>query len=81
MRRGIIFSLGLTLSCATLLRAATTDDAQRLWSTHLHPLFAENCFKCHGNIETKSGLSLMTPADVLKGGENGPAIVPGRTFL
>jgi hypothetical protein len=65
------------LFCA-LARGADGDDAQRLWSAHIHPLLAENCFKCHGNIETKGGLSVMTPADVLKGGDNGPVVVPGK---
>ena len=52
--------------------------ASRLWSAHIQPLFAENCFKCHGNIEMKSGLILMSQADVLKGGDSGtpgPALV------
>src|SRR5436190_23580866 len=77
MRRGAIHILILCGS-VTGARAATSDDAGRLWSAHIQPLLADNCFKCHGNIETKSGLSLMTPAEVLKGGENGPAIVPGK---
>ena len=78
MRRELFFSLVMAFWSAAPLRAASTDDAQRLWSSHIHPLFADNCFKCHGNIETKSGLSVMTPAEVLKGGENGPAVVPGK---
>lgn len=67
----------LLMGCL-VARAAGPDDAQRLWSTHVLPLLADNCFKCHGNIEMKSGLSVMTPAEVLKGGENGPAVVPGK---
>jgi mono/diheme cytochrome c family protein len=69
----------LFLSAASLDGQSAGDPAaSRLWSAHIQPLFAENCFKCHGNIETKSGLSLMSPADLLKGGDNGPAVVPGR---
>lgn len=60
------------------MHGANSDDAQRLWSAHVLPLLAENCFKCHGNIETKSGLSVMTPAEILKGGDGGPAVVPGK---
>jgi hypothetical protein len=78
MRHGTICSLWLAVLCAGSLRAASADDANRLWSTHIQPLLAENCFKCHGNIETKSGLSVMSPAEVLKGGNSGPAIVPGK---
>ena len=78
MRRGLHFGFWLALGLACGASAANSGDAERLWSTHIQPLFAENCFKCHGNIETKSGLSVMTPAEVLKGGENGPAVVPGK---
>jgi hypothetical protein len=78
MRRGIILNWVLLAGLAVSAHAATLDDAQRLWSAHVLPVLAENCFKCHGNIETKSGLSVMTPAEVLKGGDNGPSVVPGQ---
>ena len=76
-RGTLLLILLLAMSCA-LHGATSSDDAGRLWSTHIQPLLADNCFKCHGNIETKSGLSLMTPAEVLKGGDDGPAVVPGQ---
>ena len=78
MRRGIILKWALLAGLATSTHAAAPDDAQRLWSAHVLPVLAENCFKCHGNIETKSGLSVMTPAEILKGGDGGPAVVPGK---
>jgi hypothetical protein len=78
MRRGIILNWLAMAGLAMHAHAATSDDAQRLWSAHVLPVLAENCFKCHGNIETKSGLSVMTPAEVLKGGDNGPSVVPGK---
>lgn len=78
MRRGIILNWLAMAGLAMHTHAATSDDAQRLWSAHVLPVLAENCFKCHGNIETKSGLSVMTPAEVLKGGDNGPSVVPGK---
>ena len=78
IRPGISFSLLIAVWGGLSVRAAISEDANRLWSAHIQPLFADNCFKCHGNIETKSGLSLMSPAEVLKGGENGAAVVPGK---
>ena len=78
MRRGIILNSLLLAGLVVSAHAAAPDDAQRLWSAHVLPVLAENCFKCHGNIETKSGLSVMTPAEVLKGGDNGPSVVPGQ---
>ncbi len=37
-----------------------------------------NCVKCHGVLEQKGGLELDTPAMVMKGGENGAVVVPGK---
>jgi hypothetical protein len=54
------------------------DDADRLWSSKVRPLFDLHCVKCHGPIEQKSGLELDTPDAVLKGGDEGHVIVPGQ---
>lgn len=69
------------LTCASLialLTCASTDDADRLWTGHIRPLFADHCFKCHGNIEAKGGLTLMSPAEIFKGGADGPVVKPGN---
>src|SRR5678815_5621890 len=43
------------------------------------PLLAEHCYKCHGAQQQKSELRLDTTALALKGGENGPALKPGKS--
>lgn len=78
MHRGFFHAVWLVFLGLVVTGAAAPDDANRLWTTHIFPLLAENCFKCHGNIEMKSGLSVMSPAEVLKGGDSGPAAVPGK---
>lgn len=52
--------------------------AGELWTAKVQPLLDLHCVKCHGPLERKSGLELDTPEAVLKGGDEGPAIVPGR---
>src|SRR5215218_1128765 len=42
------------------------------------PLLSANCLACHNRTKAKADLVLETPADMLKGGENGPAVVPKR---
>jgi WD40 repeat protein len=42
------------------------------------PVLQANCLPCHNKTTTKGDLLLETPADMLKGGETGPAIVPGK---
>ena len=41
-------------------------------------MLAARCFECHGEKKQKSGLRLDHLADILHGGETGPALVRGR---
>ena len=60
------------------LSAAASDGA--LFEKTIRPILAENCFKCHSHAENKfkGGLALDSANALLKGGETGPAIVPGQ---
>ena len=42
------------------------------------PLLKETCHRCHGAKKQNSGLRLDSRDAVLKGGQNGPAIVVGK---
>lgn len=42
------------------------------------PALTQSCLACHGKAKPKAGLVLETPADIRKGGDNGPAIVAGK---
>lgn len=54
------------------------DEAQALWIAHVEPILNRNCYKCHGGVQQKGGLDLRLPQSILKGGDDGSAIVPGR---
>jgi mono/diheme cytochrome c family protein len=44
----------------------------------VQPIFDQKCVQCHGGSDgTKGGLSLKSYADLMNGGQNGPAIAPG----
>lgn len=45
------------------------------YSRDIKPIFKAHCFSCHGALKQESGLRLDTAQLMLKGGENGPAIV------
>jgi len=47
------------------------------------PLFETKCLACHGEALRQNGLDLRTRDSLLKGGESGPAVIPGsaRTSL
>ena len=44
----------------------------------IHPILKANCIACHNKTTTKGDLNMETPALMLKGGENGEGIVPGK---
>ncbi len=59
-----------------------TPDAASIefFTTKVKPLLETRCFECHGPEakKLKGGLSLASRADVLRGGDSGAAIVPGK---
>jgi len=44
----------------------------------VQPVFLARCGKCHGERKQRGGLNLATQALALKGGESGPALLPGQ---
>jgi WD40 repeat protein len=48
------------------------------FGTEIVPLFQKSCLACHNAKDAKGDLVLETPATILKGGESGPAVVPGK---
>src|ERR1051325_8832950 len=46
--------------------------------TRVWPLLDRACVKCHGAEKQKGGLRLDSREAALKGGDTGPAIVPGH---
>src|SRR5262249_18514697 len=43
----------------------------------IQPIFAANCYSCHGPAKQKSDLRLDRKALALRGGAEGPVLVPG----
>src|SRR5436305_7392553 len=64
----------------TLLPAlpAAEPDAAAFFEGKVRPVLAEHCFKCHGEQKQKGGLRLDSRAAILQGGDQGPALVPGK---
>lgn len=44
----------------------------------VYPFLKSNCISCHNKTTTKADLNMETPELMIKGGEAGPAIVPGK---
>jgi hypothetical protein len=45
----------------------------------IKPLFEASCIQCHAKGKDKGGLSLETRQSLLKGGDSGPAAMPGKS--
>ncbi len=61
------------------VQAAAPDEAAKpeFYMTKVQPIFQANCYKCHGGMNHRGGLSIQTRAGMLKGGHEGPVLVPG----
>ncbi len=51
---------------------------EQFFEQSVRPLLVENCYSCHGEKKQKGGLRLDSLEGILKGGESGPAVVPGK---
>ncbi len=77
------FLAGLTFILLFFARSISAAEPIKadldFFETKIRPIFVENCYKCHSHSSEKvrGGLMLDTRDGLLKGGETGPAIVPG----
>src|SRR5438128_3707776 len=55
--------------------AALADD---FFEREIRPLLVDKCQSCHGDKKVRGGLKLTAREAVLKGGDSGPALVPGK---
>ena len=72
MRHLVIFFSTSVLSCTSALVAADPT-----W-VEVKAVLDARCTDCHGETKQKSGLRLDSPEWLLKGGHEGPAVVPGK---
>ncbi len=74
----------LVLVVAPGLRADPPDPTKvEFFETKIRPVLVEQCYKCHSEEaakqnKLKGGLKLDTRAGLLKGGDSGAAMVPGK---
>src|SRR5262245_3001177 len=61
-----------------LVSSVKTPGADADWVAHIEPLLKERCAECHNPTKPKSGLDLSSLQTILRGGERGPAVIPGR---
>src|SRR6476646_3651603 len=72
----------LAARCVCTAAAAGTatapEQAAVSVETHVRPMLRTYCFDCHGaNEKPEGGLDLRLRRLIVKGGDSGPAVVPG----
>ncbi len=74
----------IIVSCAVLIATAPSVDARtgradEFFATKVVPLLERDCFECHSHSsgEMKGGLTLDSRSGWERGGDSGPAVVPG----
>jgi cytochrome c553 len=87
-RRTALVAAVVIVWCVSIINAAQTPTSASLsapasaqpadhFESKIRPLLAANCFACHSE-SAMAGLRVDSREGLLRGGETGPAIVPGR---
>ncbi len=70
----------LVLALAAVSQAANPPAAEPVdYVQDVKPILSRRCYACHGALKQKNELRLDTAALAIKGGESGPAVVPGKS--
>jgi hypothetical protein len=85
-RRRLPFAIaGFLLASAIFAGVSTSQspspsDGIRFFEQKIQPILKENCYKCHSHAgkTSKGELVVDSIGALLKGGESGPAVVPGE---
>jgi len=87
-RSGRLRSLAVTVSVAVLYGAAAggvsvADETAapadvEFFEKQVRPLLVEHCYECHSATKAKGNLRLDAAESWLRGGDSGPAVVPGK---
>ena len=71
----LMLPLLLAVSASAAEPAPVGDD---FFEKEVRPLLIERCIKCHGDAKPKGDLKLTSRETLLKGGDRGPAVAPGK---
>src|SRR5437588_10120708 len=72
-------ALALTITPEQVAQLPTPPNHQIDFSKEIKPIFEASCIKCHGRGKDKGGLRIDTRETLLKGGDSGPVIIPGKS--
>ncbi len=59
-------------------KAKQASGGESFYIRHINPILDSNCVSCHGTSKVNGKLRLDTYEELMKGGEEGPAVVAGQ---
>lgn len=71
-------SLFLAVLPALAAAADLSPEQSAFFESRIRPVLASSCYDCHGPEKQKGGLRVDWRDGLLKGGDSGPAIIPGN---
>jgi hypothetical protein len=74
----VLAATALLLPATSLYGAEPSPEAVRFFESRIRPVLVDNCFKCHADKKQRGGLRIDSRAALLTGGDQGPALVPGK---
>ncbi len=76
----LLLLLSCSLAGAVSVCAATPEEGVAFFEKRIRPLLAEHCYECHSASakKAKGNLRLDSRDGWAKGGDSGPALVPGK---
>jgi hypothetical protein len=70
----------VVLVVPSLLAAGEARDVRAVdYAGEVKSILSKHCYACHGAVKQKAKLRLDTASSIHKGGDSGPAVVPGHS--
>ncbi|MCH2612594.1 MAG: hypothetical protein MK006_16130, partial [Pirellulales bacterium] len=89
LKRFSLFLISASIIAAPFTSARAEDEALEIatinredkvdFEKEILPIFRKNCLACHNSTDAESDLILETPAQIIKGGAEGPCVVAGNS--
>ena len=89
LKRFSLFLISASIIAAPFTSARAEDEALEIatinredkvdFEKEILPIFRKNCLACHNSTDAESDLILETPAQIIKGGAEGPGVVAGNS--
>jgi len=78
LKRASLFIVLFLLTSSVGRSADLLPAEEELFERYVRPVLSAHCIGCHGISKQENGLDVASLQSLLRGGDSGPAIVPGK---